>query len=280
LVQALLANLQVDEAGRQADELRRQFPEDWQVCLALAEVLLTRRDSQRLTQLLAGIAKGQPGFDQARYLLAMDRVLSRQFAAALRLLDESGEKGYRLGLARAFALANLGRQPEAAELCRTLIRDQPKAQEAYFLLSEVQVATGQTELAIETLRKCLVLGEAFVPALNNLAWLLAQDKNRLPEAVNCIRKAVRLTPGSAAVLDTQARVELQAGNPEQALRAAQAAIEQRPGFWPYYHAAVAAYRSNQLATDFLQKAKELATTKAQEQLLAQWPQTPIEGTAR
>jgi tetratricopeptide (TPR) repeat protein len=90
---------------------------------------------------------------------------------------------------------------------------------------------GQEDKAREDYREALRINPDFVPALNNLAYLLIRaggDKN-LNEALPLVQRAKRLAPGDARVTDTMGWVLAQRGAYTSALEELTDAVEQMPG---------------------------------------------------
>ncbi len=274
LCRALLATGRSAETVEQARKLLTEFPDAPGIRLTLAEAFLARRDTTALERTLATFRPGAPGSREAGLIRVMERTLAGKYTEALELLDslpDSGS-GYRPVLLRALLFSRTGKTQKAEELCIGLTAEYPDGADAFFLLGELYVRRDRRDLAIGAFRKCVELNENSVPALNNLAWLLMQEHRNLPEAVSCIRRARRLAPESGEVLDTLAAVELAAGNHQAALDAALAATGKRPGFWPWYHAAVAASRlRDPRKIEYFEKARGLAKSPEERKLVADFP---------
>ena len=95
----------------------------------------------------------------------------------------------------------------------------PNNSTALVARGDVYELMGNTTAAREDYRKSLAINRDFVPALNNLSYLLAQeggDKN-LNEALPLIQRAKRLAPGDPRVLDTMGWVLSRRGAHSSAL---------------------------------------------------------------
>jgi predicted Zn-dependent protease len=62
--------------------------------------------------------------------------------------------------------------------------------------------------------------------LNNLAYLLAENNERLPEALGYAKKGLSLKPNNPVLLDTYAYVLLRNGNVSEAAESLAAALQQ------------------------------------------------------
>tara|TARA_R110000823_G_scaffold295738_3_gene415567 strand:- start:16221 stop:18977 length:2757 start_codon:yes stop_codon:yes gene_type:complete len=162
-------------------------------------------------------------------------VLLLQAAAAAR----SGEKDNALEFARRayeilprtstlLALGNyqerLGEPQAAADTYRKWLQDHPDDVLVLMQHANSRMSAGQDP--VDEYRHVITLEPDNIVALNNLAWLLRQ---RAPEeSLGYARRASRLEPGNAAVLDTLAVVEYLNGNLESASRSVRRALEAAP----------------------------------------------------
>jgi tetratricopeptide (TPR) repeat protein len=132
-------------------------------------------------------------------------------------------------LRAAVALEDEGKYAEAAERYRALTARDPKSILAWTNLGNAERQLGHTAEAEQAYRKAIdVDASAARDALNNLAWMLYQQK-RLDEAEPLARKAVA-EPGPDAylMLDTLARVLAAKGSCGEALTTFRHAIDAVP----------------------------------------------------
>ena len=87
------------------------------------------------------------------------------------------------------------------------------------------LAMGDTDAAVERLRRAVELSPSNAGACNDLAWFLAESESELDEALALARRAARLSR-SANALDTLGWVQLKRGNPELAASAFRRALAQ------------------------------------------------------
>src|SRR4029453_1913329 len=95
-------------------------------------------------------------------------------------------------------------------------------------LAQALEGQGQTDRAIESYRNGLSLNRNDVVALNNLAWILVETKNRPDEALPLATKAQELAPRSAEVADTLGWVQYRKGAYSEAEKALNLALERAP----------------------------------------------------
>lgn len=111
-------------------------------------------------------------------------------------------------------------------------------------------------------REALKIDAAYVPALNELAWLLALRGQKTEEARELIEKAVKLVGPQPSFLDTRAVVELAQSQPEKALADMQTVIDAQPAPNRYFHLALAQHklgRADEAAESFKKaRAMQLA----------------------
>jgi serine/threonine-protein kinase len=101
--------------------------------------------------------------------------------------------------------------------------------EANFNLALTFAQLGRTADAIQHYRAVLRLDSRNIPALRELAWLLATDPDPQlrngPEAIRLAAQATQLVPGDAAVWDALAAAQAESGQYAEAVNSANKAIE-------------------------------------------------------
>ena len=171
----------------------------------------------------------QPGFatvyvDRARVHIAMGNA-----ARALADYDEALQR------APGFAPAHLGKG--------MLLQSQNRGEEA--MKAYLGAIAADSKNAV---------------AHNNLAWLAAEQKTRLDEAITWARKATELAPASGEFLDTLGWVHRARGEHDKAAAALEKAVQLAPGdAEAHYHLGVvySETRQNARAVNALRKALSL-----------------------
>jgi tetratricopeptide (TPR) repeat protein len=125
------------------------------------------------------------------------------------------------------SIANLylqaGRGKEAVVAARKLLElappDQPQlVAQALIMLASSQERAGDPKGAEESLRRILAKTPNDATALNNLGYFLAERGERLPEALDMIKRAVRAEPTNPNYLDSLGWVYFKLGQLDEAER--------------------------------------------------------------
>jgi len=95
-----------------------------------------------------------------------------------------------------------GRDPQALADLRELIARDPGEKQALMLMGTIQERDGDHGPARATYEKLLALDPNFSPALNNLAYLYAENSGELDKAFDLAQRARKLLPGDPRVADT------------------------------------------------------------------------------
>lgn len=128
------------------------------------------------------------------------------------LLIAPGKPGARAAaqqnaLRYAVALEAAGRAGEAVALYRSLVEDDPGSVLLWTNLGNAEAGRGESALAEAAYRRAVELDPANADALNNLAWLLLDQPDRLAEAEELARRAAAAGgPDPYLSLDTLGRV--------------------------------------------------------------------------
>lgn len=127
-------------------------------------------------------------------------------------------------LRAAVQLEEQGKYALAAQTYREILDKDPRSLLAWTNLGNAEMHAGRTIAAEEAFRKALELDPEAADTLNNLAWLLFEQK-RIEEAEPIARKAiVTKAPDEWMRLDTLARILAARGNCEEARTTFQKAI--------------------------------------------------------
>ena len=169
------------------------------------------------TDIGSGYLEGAPA--QEAYAKAREAV-DRALALSPDLATAHGARGYLL------LIADLDWHGAEAEFRRALelAPNDAQAKSDYGMLL---VTFGDVDHAIELTRQALATEPVRASYYNWLAMYLS-GLNRLDEAERAIRRAIELQPGAATYHNTLAVIEIQRGNTQAALAAAQA---EAPGPW-------------------------------------------------
>lgn len=148
--------------------------------------------------------------------------------AAILIHPQTGEEALTAALRTAVALEQDGKVADAAAQYRALSQSHPDSTVVWTDYGNAEMQLGDSSEAERAFRRALALDPASRDAMNNLAWLLYQQK-RLDEAETLARKAAS-EPGPDAylILDTLARVLAAKGSCDEAMRTFREAIDAVP----------------------------------------------------
>lgn len=123
-------------------------------------------------------------------------------------------------------LAGKAAPEQRAELARQWLRLQPDNPAAQMAVADDLLKSGDNSQAAALYEKVLSRQPDYVPALNNLAWLLRQGN--LERALELSSQALALAPGDASVLDTHGWLLHLDGQHQLALNHLEQALEKMP----------------------------------------------------
>ena len=194
---------------------------------------------------LGGIADRQSELDDAveyySQVTAGDNAVLAQSRAA-GILAEQGKTDDALEFADRFAetnprhavdmlrtkaqlLARAERYDEALEYYDELIAYRPDAEGLFLSRAELLLRMGDEETAIEQYRAAAKRWPDSALSLNALGYTLADRTDRYKEAERLIRKALKMEPDSAAIIDSWGWVLYKQGKHEEALEQLETAYE-------------------------------------------------------
>jgi tetratricopeptide (TPR) repeat protein len=176
---------------------------------------------ERALQLIGDELKRNPGSAALRSALASTATRARKYDLAVaeyeRLVaDHPQEPNLRVLLSQVQQLR--GNLEAAVEIARKATEMAPGAALPRAMLASVLDLAGRKEEAIASYRKGLELQPGNPEVLNNLAFLLAEARKDLDDALRMAQQAQKQSPDSPAVADTIGFVYLQKGQPDAALQ--------------------------------------------------------------
>ena len=131
-------------------------------------------------------------------------------------------------LRAAVTLEDQGKYADAAAAYQSILLTHPESTLAWTNLGNAEVQMGDRVKAEEAFRKAVAIDPTSADALNNLAWLLYQEK-RLDEAEPLARRAVASpAPDGWMRLDTLARIQFARGACNDALQTWDRALKDVP----------------------------------------------------
>jgi tetratricopeptide (TPR) repeat protein len=130
-----------------------------------------------------------------------------QFEAALKLNPDSTVA--KLELARVYAAQN--RVPDAIQIAQDIVKKHPDYLVGRLLLGSLYEQTGNIPQAEQTYQEAVQRNGDFVPALNNLAWLLCENGGNLDMALSLAQRAKANLPNDPSISDTLAWIQYRKG---------------------------------------------------------------------
>jgi tetratricopeptide (TPR) repeat protein len=187
-----------------AEEVLKLNPDDVRALNLLVQTYAAEK------QLLAGVrrvreyAAGRPASPKIQEFLGQLLASSGDRAGARQAFEAALAANSAL-VAPNLALAQLdlaeGQMGSARSRLSAVVAAHPESLPGHFLLAQLEMTDGKPAAAIDQYRKVLALDDKNPGALNNLAFLLAEN-NQADEALQYAQEAKEIDPNSPAVDDT------------------------------------------------------------------------------
>ena len=263
---AFLYNNELDDALSFFNKMEKSLPGNAEVLYNKALTLLAQGKQKEGSLLLEKILGEDPGFipafmalvktdmqngntdgavararkqveavpEKAEYQQVLGRLLTEkgQYDEALAHLREARDlmpdNPINYGLI-AVALKKIGKEGEAMEEYQQLLQKDPNVIPAYMEIATLYEQSGNLEQAKTAYKDALARRGDFAPAANNLAWLLANEKQPdLGEALRLALVAKEKLPDNPSVADTLGWVHYKRGSYGLALTQFSQAVEELP----------------------------------------------------
>jgi len=279
---------------RKLTELRPQYPFYWHR-LGLAEA--SRDDAVNAILHLRKAIEIKPDFTAAFNDLVLLQVKQKQYDAALTELEgpktpmpadyvhrlrgqiytakgdiPTAEQEFRKAIelnpqsyANYMALGelSLGRRnlQQAMRDVDSLIAKNPKLPQAFFMKAYFLQLSDDYEGAAQNYKRALELDPESADVLNNLAWVLSDDRATLPEALDLAQKARRLHPTDTEMADTLGWVYYKMKNYNLAVDQFLFSVNNQPQPVAdhYYHLGLAYYAQHNVSSGQTMMRKALQT---------------------
>jgi cellulose synthase operon protein C len=214
-------------AAASLEGLSRQHP--------AASEKLKAATEEMYRQLAAGSSNADGPLSLARYLARQGKL-----AEALAICEQGVARWPEEGAAAAVGLlsdadASPADYQRAEHLVTALQSREPRERLFTVLRADLHQRQQQYSEAEALYRGLLKDDPRNVPALNNLAYLLALRGTHLTEADDLINRAIQRAGTAAPFLDTRALVRLAAGNVDQAIQDLKEAVGSAPTVDHYLH---------------------------------------------
>jgi len=187
-----------------------------------------------------------------------------QGVAELSAVAASGPRADNIQVVLAQLELRNGRAEAAAERAARLVAgltpDSPLRNPAQHLWSAALSTAGRFREAVEVLLNLVKESPADAEAYNNLAFMLADNLDRAPEALPYAQKAVQLRPRDPSILDTLGWVQYRSGQLNESAATLEQSLAVSPTGYGAYHLALVLKDLDRpsAARERLQMAKSLA----------------------
>ena len=216
-----------------------------------AKYLYASKKYTEAADVLRALITAQPDIQDSYILLGKVHEAQGKWGEAvgvyrrLRELDPNCVAAFN-GVARAASkIPNM--VDVAIEACKKLLEfeknNAPRLSGIYYNLGMLYEQTGRTNDARPAYMKAIQLDTKFTLPKNNLAWMYAESKENLDEALQIINFAIELEPKSSAFYDTRGYVHYQRKEYRAAIRDYRQAIDvnaTKPGY--FYRISMAYYK--------------------------------------
>ncbi len=192
----------------------------------LVSVYIELHKYEEARELVSGLVEDFPGEMHFRELLLKTLVHLGESDAVEDLLDETireyaEERPLETLLLRANVLLDKGEPERAMALLQDAEADYPEAEELLFRVAIAASEVEDLETAEKYYRRLMELGTPqtnpyFEVSANNLGYMFAQNRVRLDEAEDLVRKALEVNPNAPYILDSMGWVYYQQGDYERA----------------------------------------------------------------
>jgi tetratricopeptide (TPR) repeat protein len=230
---------QYDDALKLIAEALKNNPRDTDALTLRGNIALERGDAGGAIADLRAVLREQPTAIPILRSLARAHLVNRETTLAeenLRtaLAAAPGDLGVRLDLAEF--LLHTRRADEAVTLLEDTVKGAPGAPGTSARMALVQAYLAKPDLPaartaaedLKTLRPELAIGSF-------LAGLVAQQQKRADDAQREFEHALQLEPSANDVLAALAHLEVQRGQPAQAIALVRSAVERTPGSAPAHN---------------------------------------------
>ena len=252
---ALLMINQRDKAHEELDFITKTYPQNVEARYQVGYLAFTEKDFAKAAQIFGDLHKSSPG--DIRGLVGMVETFASQgnMASAVKEMEdaaraEPNRRDYTVALANIYVRAE--RYDDAIKHYTSILEKEPKAADVLFRLAETYRRKGDLNQAIDTYRKSaeaspndtsplLQLGllmdgtgrrEQSKPiyeqilriqqnhpvALNNLAFIKAEEGTDLDSALAMAQRAFQTAPGSPDIADTLGWVYIRKNLSQEAVR--------------------------------------------------------------
>lgn len=197
----------------------------------LVALYLANQQQDKAEQLVASSLQKSPDLEYPYLLSASVSLHKKDGNGAMQILQDGVTKAknpVRILMRMGQIFDSAGRLQQAEQIYQGIIDKAPRFAAAYAALATITERTGDKGKALELYRTTLNYDRRNAMALNNLAYLLADNFGEPQEALTHAMAAYRLQPGDPRVMDTLGFVLLKNARYEDAVNLLEKASQQLP----------------------------------------------------
>ena len=204
-------------------------PNNWSARIALARLFLLEKNKVGVQEQLKELKRLAPDNTDVLLIEASMAKLDARPKEALSLIEKAFERSPTTStmLILANQKKEIGDRVGAQQLLEGWVKKYPDDILARTVLAGFYATDRHEDMAIEQYSRVLEKNGNNLVALNNLAWYLRDTKP--VQALEYARRALKIEPESAALIDTLAVVLSKNGETEKAQRAIARALVKAPG---------------------------------------------------
>jgi tetratricopeptide (TPR) repeat protein len=209
-----------DEARQEFEKTTELAPDNWRGLEQIVEIELAEKNYDAAVARAQQQLNKQPNSAASHFLLAKGFAAERDWSRAEAELQKAIELD--AGFNPAYdALVSVyvagGRLPDAVREMETLVAKDPTNPAKLLVAALLEQRMKQDAKAADIYEKLLAVNPEFLPALNNLACIYAEQVSKLDRAYELAQKARTLQPKEALIADTLGWVIYKRGDYQQAL---------------------------------------------------------------
>jgi tetratricopeptide (TPR) repeat protein len=231
------------------EEGLRLNPQSAPLFKLLVELYLGQNKPDKAENKCREVLRTNPNDTFAHYLLGKIFFNTKQYAKSEKEL-ETAIRAVPLWPEPSYLLSRLylaqGKRDEAVKRFTASLEQNPKSPTPYLILGNLFELSGDHAQACKTYEQSLAVFPELWPALNNLAFLLAEYPTNaadLDRALALATKVKNLKPEDPTILDTYGWVNFKTGHMQQAHDSLASALEHEPSNQIFnYHLAMALLR--------------------------------------
>lgn len=186
----------------------------------LARIADYRGETERALALYMQVSHGQHAVisqQRASGILAHEKGVERALDHLEKFAEQHPQLAIDMTMAQAQLLASENELEQSLAIYDRVLAYRPEDERVVLGRGEVLLRLGQTEKAIKSYREAVKRWPESALSLNALGYTLTNHGDDYKEAARLIRKALRIQPNSAAIIDSHGWVLYRLGEHEQAL---------------------------------------------------------------